>query len=45
MEKVSIGIVGVTGVVGQKFLEVLEEYGLLFNRIKFFASKKSVGKK
>lgn len=45
MEKVSLGIVGVTGVVGQKFLEVLEEYGLLFEKVKFFASKKSVGRK
>jgi aspartate-semialdehyde dehydrogenase len=45
MGKVNLGIVGVSGVVGQKFLEVLEEYGLLFDKIKFFASKKSVGKK
>lgn len=39
-----IGIVGVTGVVGNKFLLVLEEYGLIFDEIRLFASNKSKGK-
>lgn len=42
--KNNLGIVGVSGVVGRKVLEVLEEYGLIFNKIKFFASSKSKGK-
>ena len=44
MKKINLGIVGVSGVVGQKFIEVLEEYGLLFDKVKFFASSKSKGK-
>lgn len=43
MKRKNIGIVGATGLVGRKMLEVLEEYGLLFNKVKVFASKKSVG--
>ena len=43
MNRKNIGIVGATGLVGRKMLEVLEEYGLLFNKVKLFASKKSVG--
>ena len=39
-----LGIVGVTGVVGNKFLEVIDEYNLVFEEIKLFASKKSEGK-
>ena len=39
-----IGIVGVTGVVGNKFLEVIDEYNLVFEEIRLFASKKSEGK-
>ena len=39
-----IGIVGVTGVVGNKFLEVIDEYNLVFDEIRLFASKKSEGK-
>ncbi len=45
MRKVSLGIVGVSGVVGSKFLEVLEEKNIEFSNIKFFASSKSKGKK
>ena len=44
MKKVNLGIVGVSGVVCEKFLEVLEEYGLIFNEVRFFASSKSKGK-
>jgi aspartate-semialdehyde dehydrogenase len=39
-----LGIVGVTGVVGNKFLEVIDEYNLVFDEIRLFASKKSEGK-
>ena len=39
-----LGIVGVTGVVGNKFLEVIDEYNLIFDEIRLFASKKSEGK-
>ena len=44
MKKINLGIVGVSGVVGSKILEVLEEYGLLFNNVRFFASSKNKGK-
>ena len=43
MERKSIGIVGATGLVGRKMIEVIEEYGLLFNKVKLFASKKKIG--
>ena len=41
----NIAIVGATGVVGRKVLEVLEERGLTENTYFLFASKKSAGKK
>ena len=40
----NLGIVGVSGVVGSKFLEVLKEYNLEFDSYRFFASSKSKGK-
>ena len=40
----NLGIVGVSGVVGSKFLEVLKEYNLEFDNYRFFASSKSKGK-
>lgn len=45
MKKVNIGIVGATGLVGQTFIKVLEEYNIPVNILKLFASKKSLGKK
>ena len=32
----NLGIVGVSGVVGSKFLEVLKEYNLEFDNYRFF---------
>ena len=39
----SIGIVGATGAVGRKMIEVLEERVLVNAKLRFFASKKSAG--
>ncbi len=44
MRLLNIGIVGATGVVGNLFIRVLEEYGVKCT-LKLFASPKSVGKK
>lgn len=43
--KMEIGIVGATGMVGQMFIKVLEEKGIKADKFRFFASKKSAGKK
>ena len=45
MKDINLGIIGVSGLVGRKILKVIEEYGLYFNEIHFFASFKSIGKK
>jgi len=42
--RVRLGIVGATGLVGRTFLEVIEEKKLDFSEIRLFASEKSVGK-
>ncbi|MFA5524106.1 MAG: aspartate-semialdehyde dehydrogenase [Tissierellales bacterium] len=44
MKKVNIGIVGATGMVGRKIIEVLEERNFPVSQIYFFASPKSRGK-
>lgn len=44
MKKVNIAIVGATGMVGNKFLEVIEERNLPIDECYLFASKKSAGK-
>lgn len=41
---IKVAIVGATGMVGQSFLKVLEEFKLPINEFKLFASKKSAGK-
>ncbi|MDG1989992.1 MAG: aspartate-semialdehyde dehydrogenase [Dehalococcoidia bacterium] len=41
----NIAIVGATGVVGKKMLEVLKTHNFPINNLKLFASEKSVGKK
>ncbi|MCK4998809.1 MAG: aspartate-semialdehyde dehydrogenase, partial [Anaerohalosphaera sp.] len=41
----NIAIAGVTGAVGQEFLEILEERNFPFNKIKMLASSRSAGKK
>lgn len=44
MEKIDVAIVGATGLVGQTFLKVLEEYDFPINKLFLYASKKSEGK-
>jgi aspartate-semialdehyde dehydrogenase len=43
MKPISLAIVGATGVVGRKFLEVLEERKIPVKHLVLFASEKSVG--
>ncbi|HBP52777.1 MAG TPA: aspartate-semialdehyde dehydrogenase, partial [Clostridiales bacterium] len=45
MKKFNIAVVGATGMVGGKFLEVLEERNLPVENYYLFASAKSAGKK
>ena len=45
MKKYNIAVVGATGMVGNKFLQVLEERKLPCDNYYLFASKKSAGKK
>lgn len=40
----TIGIVGATGAVGQKMIEILQERDLPISKLRLFASEKSVGK-
>ena len=44
MKKYNLAVVGATGMVGNKFLEVLQEKQLPVNNYFLFASKKSAGK-
>ena len=44
MEKIKLAVVGATGVVGQKMIEVLEEKKLPIDEYVFFASSRSAGK-
>lgn len=44
MRKYNIGVVGATGMVGNKFLQVLEERNLPIENLYLFASAKSAGK-
>jgi aspartate-semialdehyde dehydrogenase len=43
MKPISLAIVGATGVVGRKFLEVLEQRNIPIEKLVLFASEKSVG--
>src|SRR5574344_391478 len=43
-KKPNIAVLGATGVVGRKILEILEESKIEYNSIKLLASKKSAGK-
>ena len=45
MKKYNVAVVGATGMVGRKFLQVLEERRLPVNEYFLFASAKSAGKK
>lgn len=40
-----IAIVGATGMVGQSFIKILEEYHLEYDELVLFASEKSAGKR
>ena len=42
--KFNVAIVGATGLVGRKFIEVLEKRNFPINKLKLFASEKSKGK-
>ena len=44
MKKIKLAVVGATGVVGQKMIEVLQEKSLPIDEYVFFASKRSAGK-
>lgn len=44
MKKYNIAIVGATGLVGRKFLEIIDEYQINVGELRLFASKRSVGK-
>lgn len=44
MKKYSFAVVGATGLVGRTFLKVMEEYHLPIDRLRLFASEKSLGK-
>lgn len=43
--KYNVAVVGATGMVGRKFIEVLEEKNFPINNIYFYASKRSAGTK
>ncbi len=45
MKKYNLAVVGATGMVGRKFIQVLEERNLPINNYYFFASARSAGKK
>lgn len=44
-EKYNIALVGATGLVGSVFIKLLDEYQIPIDNLRFFASKKSKGKK
>ena len=43
MKEYKLAVVGATGLVGRKIIEVLEEYNLPISTIEFFASRRSAG--
>ena len=45
MKKLSVAVVGATGMVGRTFLKVLEEEKLPVEKYYLFASKRSAGEK
>jgi aspartate-semialdehyde dehydrogenase len=45
MKKINLGIVGATGLVGETFLRILEEYQTPVEELRLFASEQSLGKK
>ena len=45
MKKYKLALVGATGLVGRKALEVLEEFNLPISEYAFFCSSRSAGQK
>ena len=45
MKSVNLAVVGATGVVGRKILDILEERNFKINELYLFSSAKSAGKK
>lgn len=45
MEKLNVAVVGATGLVGRKILQILEERNFPINKLRAFASEKSAGSK
>ncbi|MEZ4749859.1 MAG: hypothetical protein R3B54_04320 [Bdellovibrionota bacterium] len=46
LEKIeSLAVVGVTGLVGKEFLEILEDHKVAIPKLKFLASKRSAGER
>ena len=43
MKDYKLAVVGATGLVGRKVIEILEEYQLPISSCEFFASRKSAG--
>ena len=43
MKEYKLAVVGATGLVGRKVIEILEEYNLPISNIEFFASRRSAG--
>lgn len=44
-EKFNVAVVGATGLIGRKFLEVLEKRSFPVNKLRIFASERSINKK
>ena len=44
MENLNLAVVGATGLVGRKILEILEERNFPIKNLRAFASEKSAGK-
>ena len=43
MKEYKLAVVGATGLVGRKVIEILEEYNLPISQVDFFASRRSAG--
>lgn len=43
MKNYKLAVVGATGLVGRKVIEILEEYGLPISQVDFYASRRSAG--
>lgn len=43
MKEYKLAVVGATGLVGRKVVEILQEYNLPISKCEFFATRKSAG--